>query len=446
MRLRCLHQAVAIALALLTLGLAACSPSARPTPAPIGLSGRLLPPYNEGALADAARPSQRVAAPVATAAPKVVVEPTAVPKQDRVNVLLLGVDERETWSEGPPRTDALMLASADPATGQVSVLSLPRDLWVSIPGFGPERINVAYRVAEMTAPGTGPDTAAATVSEFLGVPVDRYVVVNFRAVREIVDSLGGLEVDVPYEIWDHQYPTESNGYMTVHFPAGPQKLSGEQVLQYVRTRHGSSDFERMRRQQQIIAALQARVTRADFIPKAPGFLLVARDCVQTNLSVNEMIGLWSDFHDISRDAVRLTVIDETYSYPWITSAGADVLLPNEAAIQQLVADLGLGDREGDAALAQGLQVRLFSNNSEDVNYASAAHALSQAGYTISQGGVATNTSGHTLVLDYGDGSVGANLAEALGLESVQVLRQPKAPGLPEELAADVLLWSSGTAG
>ncbi len=446
MRLRPDHLLALAALLTLLLGVAACSPSAHPTPAPAGLSGRLLPPYNQGSLGDAALPSRRAAAPIATPAPVATPEQTRATAGERVNVLLLGVDERETWSEGPPRTDALMLVSADPKNKVVSVLSMPRDLWVNIPGFGPERINVAYRVAEMTAPGTGPDTAALTVSEFLGVPVDRYVVVNFRAVREIVDSLGGLEVDVPYEIWDYQYPTESNSYMTVHFPAGPQLLGGEQVLQYVRTRHGSTDFERMRRQQQVVEALQERVTRADFIPKAPGFLLVARDCVHTNLSVNEMIGLWSDFHDIKRDAVRLTVIDEAYSYPWITSAGADVLLPNEVAIRQLVGELGLGDRQGEIVLARGLQVRLFSNSSEDVNYAIAAQALSQAGFTIAQGGVMDNASGHTLVLDYGDGSAGTSLAQALGLDSVQILRQPKPPGLAEELAADVLLWTTGAAG
>jgi len=250
---------------------------------------------------------------------------------------------------------------------------------------------------------------------------------------------------VPYEIWDYQFPTEYNGLMTVHFPAGVQTLNGEQVLQYVRTRHGSSDFDRMRRQQQVIQALQDRVTRADFIPKAPGFLLVAKDCVQTDLSVNEIVGLFSSFRDISQDSIRLTVIDETYSYPWMTAAGADVLLPDELAIRRLVSELGLAEGTGAAPVAQGLQVRLFSNSGQDANFASAAQALSQAGFTILEGGVAANPSGHTLVLDYGDGSAGAALAEALGLRDIQVLRQPKPPALPEGLAADILLWTSGTA-
>lgn len=426
------------------LMLEACSPSAKPSPAPL-TSARLLTPYSDD-LSESTGLSPRQAAPTATPRPEPTPTTAAPTGEQRTNILLMGVDERETWSEGPPRTDAMMLVSADRTDGTVTVLSIPRDLWVYIPGFGQERVNVAYRVAELTQPGTGPETAAETVSQFLDVPLTRYVVVNFRAVRKIVDALGGLEVDVPYEIWDHQYPTEDNGYMTVHFAAGPQVLDGEQVLQYVRTRHGSTDFERMRRQQQVIEALQARVTQPDFIPKAPGFLLLARDCVQTNLTVSDMLGLWSAFRNIGRNSVRLSVLDETYSYPWITSAGADVLLPNEPAIEQLVSDLGLRDDAGGEEMAHGLQVRLFSNSSQDANFASAAEVVGQSGFTVWQGGVAENATGHTVVIDYGDGSAGAVLAEALGLDGLQVLTQPKPPNLPENLVADVLLWASDTAG
>ncbi|NPV06621.1 MAG: LCP family protein [Anaerolineae bacterium] len=430
---------------LFSLLLGDCSPSVDPPPA-ARTSGRLLPPHSAAVPADSLGLSPRLAAP--TAAPRPLPTPLPAPptRERRTNILLLGVDERETWSEGPPRTDAIMLVSANRADGTVTVLSIPRDLWVYIPGFGPERINVAYRVAEMSRPGSGPETAAATVAQFLGVSLDRYVVVNFRAVRQIVDVLGGLEVDVPYEIWDPLYPTENNGYMTVHFPAGPQVLDGERVLQYVRTRHGSSDFDRMRRQQQVIESLQARVTRPDFIPKAPGFLLLARDCVHTNLSVSDMLSLWSAFHHIDREAVRLAVLDENYTYPWITTAGADVLLPNDPAIERLVSHLGLSDEADGQGLAQGLQIRLFSNSSQDANFASAAEALTQSGFSIWQGGVAENATGHTVVIDYGDGSAGVALARALGLDDLHVLTQPKPPGLPEGLVADVLLWASSPSG
>ncbi|MGI6207812.1 MAG: LCP family protein [Anaerolineae bacterium] len=434
-----------LVLLLAAILLEACTPSAKPTPAPRS-SARLLAAYSERNPPNTLGLSPRPAVPTATPRPEPTPVPAAPKGEERTNILLMGVDERETWSEGPPRTDAMMLVSANRADGTVTVLSIPRDLWVYIPGFGQERVNVAYRVAELTEPGTGPQTAVDTVSQFLDVPISRYVVVNFRAVRKIVEALGGLEVDVPYEIWDYQFPTEDNQYMTVHFPAGRQLLNGEQVLQYVRTRHGSSDFERMRRQQQVLEALQDRVTRPDFIPKVPGFLLLARDCIQTNLSVSDMFSLWSAFGDLNRDAVSLTVLDETYSYPWITTAGADVLLPNEAAIHGLVSELGLRDEASGEEMAQGLQVRLFSNSSQDANFASAAAIVDQAGFTVWQGGVADNPTGHTLVIDYSDGSAGAALAEALGLDDLQVIPQPKPPNLPEDLVADVLLWASETAG
>jgi hypothetical protein len=261
-------------------------------------------------------------------------------------------------------------------------------------------------------------------------------------VRKIVDQLGGLNIDVPYEIWDTQFPTEDNRYMTVHFPAGPQLMNGEQVLQYVRTRHGSSDFDRMARQQQVIEATRQRITTVDFLPKVPGFLLTARDCVHTDLTVSEMIGLWTDFGGISRENIHLSVIDSTLAYPWTTSAGAAVLLPDQPAIRQLVRDMGMADDGPRQELARGLQVRLFSNSGEDGQFATAANALAGAGYTIYQGGVRDNPSGHTVVLDYSEGGEGMQLAEALGLTAQQVLRQPKPTGLPEMLVADIMLWAA----
>ncbi len=439
---RCKPALAAILLGAAVL-LAACSASASPAPATNLFGSRLVPPYNPAASVEGL-PGRRTAPPTAEPLAVATAVPPASVAPERLNIVLLGADERETWSEGPPRTDAIMVVSADRGTKSVQVVSIPRDLWVGIPGFGQERINVAYRVAELYEPGSGPDTAGETVSAFLGIPVAKYVVVNFRAVREIVDALGGLEVNIPYEIWDFQYPTEDNQFMTVHFSPGLQILNGEQVLQYIRTRHGSSDFDRMRRQQQVIEAVRARVTRADFIPKAPGFLLLARDCVRTNLSVSEMVSLWSSFRDIGGNDVTLSVIDETYTYPWITGAGAEVLLPNDAAIQGLVHDLGLAQVGPSTPLARGLQIRLYAAGAQDPNFAAATQALAAADITVWEGGVAENPCGHTVILDYGDGQAGLQVAEVLGLDSISVLRLPRPPAVPREIEVDVMLWTSGS--
>jgi polyisoprenyl-teichoic acid--peptidoglycan teichoic acid transferase len=406
-------------------------------------SGTVVAPYQAEATRSPYYPESRPAPPVIpTATPEMEETPQPNELQGRVNILLMGVDERATWSEGPPRTDGLMLISLDATNHTAAVLSIPRDLWVSIPGFGEERVNVAYRVAELDEPGTGPAKACETVSELLGIDVDKYAVVNFRAVVQIIDALGGVDVDVPGEIWDYQYPTEDNQYMTVHFAAGRQTLDGEETLQYIRTRHGSTDFERIRRQQQVIDALRGKALSAGFVTRIPGLLKLARDCINTNVSVSEMMALWQVFGSANRAPVQYAAIDETLSYPWITTAGADVLLPNSGGITQLVADLGLTDGGQAAALAQGLQIRLYADSESDPGFAAAAEALTDAGYVVVQGGVTKNDTGHTVVMDYSGGEQGAKLAKVLGLESAQVLNVPRPANAPAMLAADILLGAT----
>lgn len=403
-------------------------------------SGTVVAPYEEEATRSPYYPEPRLAAPVMpTPTPDVEATPQATELKGRVNILVMGVDERETWSEGPPRTDGLMLVSIDATNHTAAVLSIPRDLWVNIPGFGQERVNVAYRVAELNEAGTGPAEACQTVSELLGITVDRYAVVNFRAVTQIIDALGGVEVNVPNEIWDYQYPTEDNRYMTVHFTAGQQTLDGEQTLQYIRTRHGSSDFERIRRQQQVIDALRAKALTPGFVTRVPGLLKTARDCINTNISVSEMLALWDAFVASNHAPVQYAAIDETLSYQWFTSAGADVLLPDGPGIARLVSDLGLTEGTQATALAQGLQIRLYAGSETDPGFAVAAEALTDAGYVVVQGGVTQNVVGHTIVMDYSGGEQGAKLAKVLGLASAQVLNLPRPANAPAQLAADILL-------
>lgn len=401
----------------------------------------VVAPYEEGvATRSPYYPAPRLAAPtVIVSTPAVEATATPVLPAGRVNILLLGVDERESWSEGPPRTDGIMLVSVDTSTKSATVLSIPRDLWVEIPGFGQERVNVAYRVAEMSQAGTGPIKACETVSALLGVPIDRYAVVNFRAVVQIIDAIGGIDIDVPYEIWDYQYPTDDNQYMTVHFAPGQQRLNGEQTLQYIRTRHGSTDFDRMRRQQQVMDALRDAVLTPGFVARAPGLLRLVRDCINTNVSVSEIIALWKAFGDSSHAPISYAAIDETLCYSWITVAGADVLLPDSAGISQLVASLGLGEAQASAALAQGLQIRLYAGSETDPTFAAAAEALADAGYVVVQGGVSEQRLEHTVVMDYTGGEQGAKMAKILGLGSAQVLNVPRPANAPAHLAADVLL-------
>ncbi len=186
---------------------------------------------------------------VATELPTVAPPPEAT---SALTVLVLGIDARP--HEGAlGRSDVIMVARLDPARQRVALLSLPRDLWVTIPYFGQGKINSAYFLGELT--GEGAAVAKETVSNALGIPIDYTAVVDFNGFRGLIDTLEGVPVDVPRELHDPRYPTEDYGYTVAHFTPGTEVMNGERALMYSRIRHPDSDFERLRRQQAVVVGV-----------------------------------------------------------------------------------------------------------------------------------------------------------------------------------------------
>ena len=169
--------------------------------------------------------------------------------QERTNILLLGIDKR-AQELGASRTDTMIVATVDPETKTAAMLSIPRDLWVSIPSYSEGRINTAHFLGDRDDyPGGGPALAKKTVQYALGIPIHYYVRINFEGFEKLVDAIGGISIDVKEAIHDEEYPDGNYGYMTVDIPAGPQHMDGKTALQYARVRHGGSDFLRAKRQQ-----------------------------------------------------------------------------------------------------------------------------------------------------------------------------------------------------
>ncbi len=126
--------------------------------------------------------------------------------KERVNILVLGVDQRPGES-GPWRTDTMMVLSVDPESKSAGILSIPRDLWVEIPGYGSDRINTAYVYGDLNkVPGGGPALAKKTVQYNLGEPIHYYLRVNFAAFQQVIDLIGGVDIYVEHEIDDPLYP------------------------------------------------------------------------------------------------------------------------------------------------------------------------------------------------------------------------------------------------
>ncbi|MFN2223097.1 MAG: LCP family protein, partial [Candidatus Promineifilaceae bacterium] len=216
--------------------------------------------------------------------------------RERVNMLLLGIDQR-CDQEGPTRTDTMMVLTVDPVGLTASVLSLPRDLWVTIPGFGVDRINQANFYGEAyDYPGGGPALAVETVEATLGINVDYYVTVNFEAFIQLIDEVGGISVVVPETIQDDTYPDNCYGYDPFYIEAGQHQLDGQTALKYARTRATfGGDVDRAARQQQVILAVQDRIFSLNMAPqlltKAPELWRIFQENVETNLSLNEALQL-----------------------------------------------------------------------------------------------------------------------------------------------------------
>ncbi|PIE82350.1 MAG: hypothetical protein CSA11_00980 [Chloroflexi bacterium] len=265
---------------------------------------------------------------------------------DRVNILLMGIDRRpgEAFIS---RTDSMMVASIDPETETISILSVPRDLYVSIPGRGRDRINTAFVYGSAgNSPEGGASLAMQTVAYNLGVPVDHYVMVDFSAVIRGIDILGGIDVYVPQPLNDPTYPDMNYGYDPLYIPAGTQHLDGELALKYARTRHVDNDFGRASRQQQVILAARDKAVSmgvGSLLTKAPSLYQQVESGIKTDLSLELLIALARMVSEIPEENIRNEVLDYNYVSSYRTETGAQVLVLNNATAAPLIQELFYGE-------------------------------------------------------------------------------------------------------
>ncbi|WBX81950.1 LCP family protein [Virgibacillus salarius] len=201
------------------------------------------------------------------------------PVEDNVSVLIIGVDDSENRGYNEKsRSDTLILATFNKSSKSVKLLSIPRDSYVNVPDHGYTKINHAHYFG-------GPKKSIETVEDFLNVPVDYYVRLNFEAFIEVVDSLGGIQYDVPFEIVEMDSQDNKNA---IHLTPGYQKLNGEEALALARTRKYDSDIERGKRQQEIIKTIVKQATSASSILKLDDLITAVGNNMKTSLSFNEM--------------------------------------------------------------------------------------------------------------------------------------------------------------
>jgi LCP family protein required for cell wall assembly len=335
---------------------------------------------------------------------------------ERMNILLLGIDQRPNEDPNTTRTDTMIVFSLDPATKTAGMLSIPRDLYVPLPNRGQDRINTAHVYG-------GPGYASKAVEYNLGIPIHHYVRVNFNALTTLVDLVGGIDIYVDEDINDPAYPDQGFGYDPFVISAGWHHLDGAIALKYARTRHGSSDFYRMRRQQQVIMALRDRVLSTDavtkLLPNAPQILLTLKTAIDTDLSPSEIVQLALWAKDLSSDKIARVVVDESSVQSWTTPNGGSVLVPIRERIhllrEQLYNPPPPPQVTADSTPEPG---RIAVHNGTNVNglAATAQASLQNKGFTVAELGNATGDHPKTVIIDYhGRQQFIAQLAAALGV-------------------------------
>ena len=257
----------------------------------------------------------------------------------RFNILLLGLDQRWQVQHRSFRTDTIMVASLNPDAKEGVLFSIPRDLYVEVPGHGKRRINIVHVLGETQGyPGGGPALLMETIRRDFGIPLHGYVMVNFQGFREIVDLLGGVDIYVEKEIWDNKYPDDRGDEITIHIPAGQQHMDSETLLRYCRSRYGSDDFDRMARQQKALIALGQKSLSLRMLPRLPELLQTMSHTFYTDLQPAEILHLAQAASQVGPEEVRFVVIDRSLLDPSQRQPGDEpsLLYPDWDRIHALV--------------------------------------------------------------------------------------------------------------
>ncbi|WP_423222680.1 LCP family protein [Candidatus Amarolinea aalborgensis] len=252
------------------------------------------------------------------------------------NILILGSDKRT--DEAMWRTDVIMLAAIDRASGRAAVISLPRDLYVDIPNYGPGRINTADFIGstEGRSPQAGVQTLRDIIERDLGIETDNYVRIDFDGFKQIIDALGGVDVEVDCPLQD-PYLLEAIGVERIE--PGQHHMDGDFALAYVRSRRQGGDFDRARRQQRLLMAVRNRALSTNLITRLPQLLPATLRTVETDMNPLEMASLarWMVNMDLSK--LKGFVIDANMTSFETLPSGEQVLKPDWASIHQGIANL-----------------------------------------------------------------------------------------------------------
>jgi LCP family protein required for cell wall assembly len=256
--------------------------------------------------------------------------------RDTENILVLGSDQRS--ATGAWRTDVIMIVALDYKKERMGVISLPRDLWVQIPGVGNERINTAdfygsLRKDKNSKPRDGVELLKETLRQNMGIPIQHYVRVDFNVFKSAVDALGGITITVDCPLDDPHWDTPGQRWQV---KPGETFMQGEDALRFVRTRHVGTDLDRARRQQRALLAMRDRALQINIWPRIHTLYRVFRDNVITDLGPLQIIELAQFGMRLRPENIHGFVVGRPMVRDWVTGKGAMVLLPDFRQIRSAI--------------------------------------------------------------------------------------------------------------
>ncbi|HEU5424605.1 MAG TPA: LCP family protein [Nitrolancea sp.] len=358
--------------------------------------------------------------------------PIAMPswdKKERINILLLGADSNAARrNEGePPLSDTIIIMTIDPATKTVGMLSIPRDLYVNIPGIGSDKINSAYSNGELSNI-TGPGLVQATIEQNFGITIHYFVEIDLEGFQKMVDTLGGVTLDVTAPLKDDEYPGQSYNYTRILYHTGLQHMDGATALSYVRSRHDDSDFGRGARQQAFLKAFREQAVSLNLITKAPQLISNLGDTVRTDLSPTDVLKLAQLATSIPNGNIHSYNLLDATSVQY--SPGQPYyLIPDWDKIHAILGQMmpGGGGTPGAAPTVQtpDLSARVLVLNGTHVDKlaARASSKLSEIGFQSVSVAQAPDAGQHPTSIIYdvsGDTPTSRLVAQTLGLPSSSI--------------------------
>ena len=249
---------------------------------------------------------------------------------DNVQFLLLGVDKLDTSSGEGARSDTIMVVNMDLNTGKTDLLSIPRDTYARIEGYGNQKINHSYNYG-------GSELTLKTVNELLGTNIPYYITMDYGFVKDVVNIVGGVTVDVPVKM-DYEDPW-ADPPLSIHLEQGVQNLDGDQALQFLRFRKGyaNQDLGRVQAQQQFVSAFLEKVKSPSIVIKAPSLLRSYDKYTDSNMPFSQIVKIGVNVRKFSTDNINTNTLP---GYPQY-KGGVSYFFINERETNSLLETIGL---------------------------------------------------------------------------------------------------------